>query len=131
MTKIAHRQTPVLFMSLMPVCVAWAQHGESIIFGGEDDSSAVQPPEQRFVHPITVPYFHEDSFVTSDIRAWLIHHDFPSDNIGGGHASVYAAQLRLALTDEIQFVAYKDGYAIFDSGAVNDEGWMDAAAGVK
>ena len=40
-------------------------------------------------------------------------------------------QVRLALTDRLQFVAYKDGYIWFDDSAVNDEGFNDIAAGLK
>lgn len=111
--------------------VAVAQHAGFVLFGEPSSEAAAQTPEQRFVHPITDPYFHEDSFVTSDVRAWYIYHNFPDDNIGGGDANLFAVQLRLALTDQIQFVAYKDGYLDFGSGLVNDDGWMDIGAGVK
>lgn len=44
---------------------------------------------------------------------------------------VYAAQVRVALTDKLQLVAYKDGYVDFDSGLVQETGWNDVAAGLK
>ena len=40
-------------------------------------------------------------------------------------------QVRVALTDSIQFLAYKDGYTAFNTGLVPDDGWNDIAAGVK
>ncbi|MFK7789602.1 MAG: hypothetical protein AB8C95_08960, partial [Phycisphaeraceae bacterium] len=81
------------------------------------------------------PYFHENSFITSDVRAWYAYHQFDNDGIAnggiGGTVQVAAVQVRLALTDRLQFVAYKDGYVWFDDSAVNDEGWNDIAAGLK
>jgi hypothetical protein len=81
---------------------------------------------------LTSPYFNEDSFVTSDIRAWFLYHDFPkSSAIAGGSAKVYAAQLRLALTQSLQLVAYKDGYIDWDAGLINDSGYNDIGVGLK
>ncbi len=89
-------------------------------------------PNNKFVHPITSPYYNEDSFVTSDIRLWGVYHDFANSSIiNGGNAKVYAAQVRVALTDQLQIVAYKDGYIDFDSGLVKESGWNDVAAGLK
>lgn len=107
-----------------------AQHADFVLFGEADAEAAAVPAEQQFVHPVTAPYHHENSFVTSDVRPVYIYHDFPSSTLGGD-AHVIAAQVRLALTDRIQFVAYKDGYTFFNDGVVNDEGFMDIAAGVK
>ncbi len=111
---------------------SFGQHANFVLFGNPNEAAAAVPDEHRFVHPITAPYFHEDSFITTDIRAWFLYHDFPTVNaIAGGNAKVGALQARLALTDRLQLVAYKDGYADFDSGAVDAEGWMDVAAGLK
>ncbi|MGB0767972.1 MAG: hypothetical protein ACPGYV_09710, partial [Phycisphaeraceae bacterium] len=49
----------------------------------------------------------------------------------GGDLTVAAVQFRLALTDRLAFVAYKDGYYWFDSTPVQDTGLADIAAGVK
>lgn len=114
---------------------ATAQHADFVLFGDPDPAMAAQTDEQTFVNPISAPYFHENSFITSDVRAWYAYHQFDSDGIAnggiGGNVQIAAVQVRLALTDRLQFVAYKDGYAWFDDSAVNDEGWNDIAAGVK
>lgn len=111
---------------------ASAQHADYVLFGDPNPRAAEVPKEQIHVHPLTSPYYNEDSFVTSDVRAWYVYHDFPkSSAIAGGSAKVYAAQVRLALTDQLQFVAYKDGYMEWDSGLVKDDGWNDIAAGLK
>lgn len=114
---------------------AAAQHADFVLFGDPDPKAAAVPLEQQFVAPITAPYFHENSFITSDVRAWYVYHQFDNDGIAnggiGGNAQVAAVQVRLALTDRLGFVAYKDGYAWFDDSAVNDDGWNDIAAGLK
>lgn len=111
-----------------------AQHAKFVLFG--DGFKGQEPadfkPEHRFVHPVSSPYFHEDSFVTSDVRLYALYHKFPSGGVlNGGDAQVYAAQVRVALTDKIQLVAYKDGYTDMDSGLIDDSGFNDIAAGLK
>jgi hypothetical protein len=111
---------------------ASAQQSGFVLFGERNVTPQGFEPNHRFVHPMTSPYFHEDSFVTTDIRPYFLYHDFPSGGvIDGGTAKVYAAQVRVAITDQIQFVAYKDGYTDFDAGLIDDAGWNDVAAGVK
>ena len=109
-----------------------AQHTSTILFGDPNPAGLAAPNEHKFVHPLTAPYYHEDSFITTDIRAWFVYHDFPQASpIGGGDAQVAAVQLRLALTDSLQLVAYKDGYVNIDSGILDESGWNDLAAGLK
>lgn len=114
---------------------AAAQHADFVLFGDPDPAFAAQTDEQTFVHPITAPYYHENSFITSDLRAWYVYHQFDNDGVAnggiGGDVQIAALQVRLALTDRLQLVAYKDGYAWFEDSAVNDEGWNDVAAGLK
>lgn len=111
--------------------LSMAQSADFVLIGDSAPESKVAP-EQKFVHPLTTPYYHEDSFVTSDVRAWFVHHDFPSAGvIDGGYARDYAVQLRLAITPQLQLVAYKDGYLDFDAGLLDDAGYNDIAAGLK
>ncbi|MEZ6016727.1 MAG: hypothetical protein R3F49_16535 [Planctomycetota bacterium] len=44
---------------------------------------------------------------------------------------MYALQIRAALTESLQFVAYKDGFVDFESGLIEDSGMNDLAAGLK
>jgi hypothetical protein len=114
--------------------VGWApaQHANTVFFGEASEQGLNLPSERRAVHPITAPYYNEDSFVTTDVRAWFVHHNFPSDvALAGGDARVYAVQLRAALTDKWQFVAYKDGWVELDTGLIDDSGLNDLAAGFK
>lgn len=115
---------------LLPVGSASAQHAGFVLFGEPDAAAASVPENQQFVHPITSPYVHENSFITTDIRVWYLYHDFPNANLGG-NAQGAAVQLRMALTDTLQLVAYKDGYLWFDDSVVSDHGMNDLAAGLK
>lgn len=100
----------------------------------EEESEAPYSEDEKFVHPVTSPYGHEDSFVTTDARAWFAYQDFGSAGGAlGGNAKLYALQLRIALTDQIQFVAYKDGYTNMNTKnpATTQNGMNDIAAGIK
>lgn len=111
---------------------AEAQHANWILSGDPVQAGLDIPADRRHVHPVTSPYTHENSFVTTDVRAWFINHEFPGDSgIGGGSAQVYAVQVRVALTDRLQLVAYKDGFVQFNTEAVDDSGINDLAAGLK
>ena len=109
----------------------------SPIFAGEKaaDTSKVVIPEPRqqdiWVHPVTGTYFHEDSFITTDLRPVFAYHAFPGQILGGGRALVAAAQLRVKLTDSLQLVAYKDGWMEVETAGLNNGGWNDIAAGIK
>ena len=109
-----------------------AQQPGFVLFPGEERTTLEVPAEHRFVHPVSSPYYHEDAFVTSDVRAWLVRHSFPrSSPIDGGHATVAAVQIRFALTERLGLVAYKDGYTWLSSGLINEDGVNDLAAGLK
>lgn len=109
-----------------------AQHAKFVLFGDPSEGGANQAAENKFVHPITDPYFHENSFVTSDVRTWFVYHNFPDDTlIDGGDAFLTAVQLRLAITNQLQLVAYKDGFISYDTPLVDEEGWQDVGAGIK
>jgi len=111
---------------------ASAQHANFVLFGKPAEEAKDVPKENQFVHPISSPFFSENSFITSDARAWFLYHDLPSDSlIDGGEAYAGAVQLRLALFDCLQFVAYKDGYLRLNSGLVDEDGMMDIGAGIK
>ncbi|MEM1354794.1 MAG: hypothetical protein AAGC44_12275 [Planctomycetota bacterium] len=109
---------------------ASAQHADFVLFGEPDPEAAAVPENQQFVHPITSPFFHENTFVTTDVRVWYLYHEFSNSTLGG-NVQAAAVQLRLALTDTLQLVAYKDGYLWFDDSVVSDHGAADLAAGLK
>jgi hypothetical protein len=112
---------------------AQAQHARTVLLGEPNADAADVPESHRFVHPLSAPYHHEDAFITSDVRAWFLYHQFDDDTQLGddGDLLTLAAQLRLAITDRLQLVAYKDGYIWIDTPLVDKEGWADIAAGLK
>lgn len=121
-------KTCIIASSLIALAASMAQaQGGFTVFG---ESGSAPAPEQRFVRPISAPYFHEDAFITSDVRAWYVKHHFYGDTIGGD-LDVYALQVRLALTPTLQFVAYKDGYSKYNDTLNNNSGWNDVGAGLK
>jgi len=104
---------------------------------GETAAASKQPvpiepvKEDIVVHPITGPYWNEDSFIGNDLRPVFADHHFPGEIFGGGRALVYAAQLRLQITKQLQLVAYKDGWMDIRTKGYRDSGWNDLAAGLK
>ncbi len=119
-------------VSLLWGSAAMAQHTNFVLFGQPNAAAHESPAEHRFVHPVTAPFEHEDAFVTTDVRAWYLYHDFPSSgSLAGGSGYGLAAQIRLALTDSIQLVAYKDGYLNLDTGLIDADGLVDVGAGLK
>ncbi|MBY0307767.1 MAG: hypothetical protein K2Q09_03410 [Phycisphaerales bacterium] len=87
--------------------------------------------DDQFVAPVTSPYYNENSMIGTDVRVWYVYQKVNRDALGPD-ASVtdYAVQVRLALTDSLQLVAYKDGFLDFDGGP-GSEGFNDLAAGIK
>ncbi len=117
--------TLILIGGFLAGAALFAQSGY-VAFGEQVRTLA---PEQRTVAPLTAPYYHEDSFVTSDLRAWYLNHELDSV---GGEVTVAALQVRVALTEQLQLVAYKDGYTRFSGGPLNgQDGWNDIALGLK
>lgn len=107
--------------------ISGSAQGNLVLF---EEPEMTPTPDLVTVRPLTSPYFHEDAFVTTDLRAWYLSHHFYGDTIGGD-ADVIALQARVALTNELQFVAYKDGYMEFNDTLGNESGWNDIAAGLK
>lgn len=90
---------------------------------------------QGWSAPMSMPYLFEDPFITTEVQAVAIGHDFPSSSVfDGGHAAVLAVQARLAITDRLAFIATQDGYTWLraDNPLVHDhDDFMDLMAGFK
>jgi hypothetical protein len=122
----------ILSLGLLLTGCSLKAQGGFVLFG---DSGYAPAPEEKFVRPLTGPYFHEDSFITTGIRAWYLQHHFYGDTIEGD-VTVMAVQARLALTENLQLVAYKDGYTEFSNDAApgllgGNDGFNDIGAGLK
>lgn len=70
---------------------------------------------EGFTQPMSMPYIFEDPFITTGANLVGIWHgtrengDFQETQVG-----ILALQLRVAVTDELAFIATKDGFAMFD-----------------
>ena len=89
-------------------------------------------PFDHFARPVTNVNFHHP-FIWNELRPLFMYHSFPETGImDGGHLKLYAFQVFFALTEDIQFMAYKDGYVDFKPGVFdNDTGFADIAFGAK
>lgn len=89
---------------------------------------------KRYTPPITNPVLNETPLITSEIRPIYFHQEIPNEFAsGGGNLDVGAAQVRIALTERLGFIATTDGYADVDFDAVlpDSNGFADIAAGFK
>jgi hypothetical protein len=85
------------------------------------------------ISPVANPIFAEDPVIRTEIRPIFAYHRIDDGFItGGGDATLWALQLRFAITERLAFIATQDGYfnINLDNGA-NLDGWMDLAAGFK
>lgn len=65
----------------------------------------------------------------TEARAIYLQHRVPLA-AGGGDVQLYALQLRARLSENVAFIATKDGY-FASSNPLIDDGWADTAAGLK
>ncbi len=79
--------------------------GDGIVLEG----SLVQGGFDRVTNPI----FNETPLITTEIRPIYFYQRIPGDfATGGGNIDVVAAQVRIALTERLGFLATTDGYAL-------------------
>lgn len=88
---------------------------------------------EHFYEPIGNPIYFESPFNNTSLRLFYLYHDFPDGSqIGGGELNVFAAQVRVAITERLGFIATKDGYSRLNAGILPpDDGWNDFAIGLK
>ncbi len=89
---------------------------------------------KRYVPPLANPLFNETPYITTELRAIYIHQDIPNSFLtGGGNIDLGAAEVRIALTDRLGFIASKDGYADlhFNSGLRDESGFANISLGFK
>ncbi len=82
-----------------------------------------------FISPISNPVYFEDPRLMTEARGIFLQHKVPS-TAGGGDIQLYALQLRARLSENVAFIATKDGYIASSNPLVGD-GWADTAAGLK
>ena len=82
-----------------------------------------------FISPMTNPVFFEDPRTLTEVRFIFLNHNLPG-SLGGNSVQVYAAQVRVALTERLSLIATKDGL-IYTQSPVLENGFADIAAGLK
>lgn len=82
-----------------------------------------------FISPMTNPVFFEDPRNLTELRLIFLNHKTPAA-IGGGEARLYAAQMRLKISENASLIATKSGYIDSSTPLIND-GWADSAFGLK
>lgn len=89
--------------------------------------------KENTISPVANPIFAEDPVIRNEIRPIFAYHRIdPGFITGDGDATLWALQLRFAITQRLAFIATQDGY--FDinlKNGANLDGWMDLAAGFK
>lgn len=122
--------------------------GATFIFSGSaialglsdlDLDGSIGKGEHKYVPAVSNPLFNETPYITTEVRPIFIHQQMPSNQAGlfGGSINLIAAEIRLALTDNLGIIATKDGYAWVDfdnttNTATNDpKGLANLALGLK
>src|SRR5262245_5190246 len=85
-----------------------------------------------YVSPLANPLFNETPYITTELRPIYLHNSLPGKFLtGGGWIDAVAAELRIALTDRLGFIASKDGYVRSNfNGALPDvDGFANISAG--
>lgn len=87
----------------------------------------------RLISPISNPVNFEDPRINSEIRPVFMYHELEDGFVtAGGDVQLYALQLRLALSENLAFIATKDGFIDFNPKALPDQtGFANVAAGLK
>lgn len=88
---------------------------------------------EKMVLPVSSPLYFEEPFIRTSFRFLYIYHDIPKGStLRGGHLQTFALQIRLALTERLQFLATKDGYSMLRAKVLpHADGWNDFRIGLK
>lgn len=97
-------------------------------------SAIAQDRVESMISPAFHPVTFEDPRNLSELRFIYAYHEIDDEFVTeGGDVQIYALQARFKLTDELSFIATKDGYVDFNPNATlpKKSGWADVAAGLK
>ncbi|MFN8392355.1 MAG: hypothetical protein U0136_18825 [Bdellovibrionota bacterium] len=97
-------------------------------------SPAAAAPLDEMISPVSHPVTFEDPRHSTELRPIFAYHQIDDSFVtGGGSAQVYALQARFKFTDDLSFIATKDGLVVLklDDVVDDDEGIADVGAGLK
>jgi len=87
------------------------------------------------VMPMSFPFLFEDPYITTGLNFVGIWHEFPDGSaFDGGQIGVLALQARLAITEDVAFIATKDGFGFLDPDNPildDDAGFFNIGLGFK
>jgi hypothetical protein len=99
--------------------------------------------EHKYIPALSNPLFNETPYITTEVRPIFIRQIMESQNtpvgggLFGGDINLIAAEVRIALSDNVGIIATKDGYAWIDFDTVtntatdNPEGFANITFGLK
>jgi len=108
-----------------------------------DWDGSIGQGEHKYIPAISNPLFNETPYITTEVRPIYIHHVIDNQHILGtsllgGEVDLVAAEIRVALTDNLGIIATKDGFAWIDfdsttnaAGIEDDEGLANISLGLK
>jgi hypothetical protein len=104
---------------------------------GKEEASATTPTswKDHTISPVASLICFEDPIIRNELRPAFIYHRMDDGFItGGGDAYLTGVQLRLALTDRLQFIVNKGGYAWINPNPNvkgKSDGWANVVTGLK
>ncbi len=126
---------------LSGLVMAFAFTGSAMALGlGDLDlDGSIGEGEHKYAPAVSNPLFNETPYITTELRPIYLHQKMPSNQAGlfGGSINLIAAEIRIALTDNLGIIATKDGFAWVDfdhttNTATDDpEGLANLALGLK
>ena len=84
----------------------------------------------RFISPISNPFFFEDPRTVTEVRGIFIDNSLPH-SLGGSDVDVWAAQVRMRLSERWSVIAPRLGDIEVNQGSNAPHGFMSAPVGVK
>jgi hypothetical protein len=85
----------------------------------------------RFISPISNPFFFEDPRSLTEIRGIFIDNDLPGQPIGPGDAQIWTAQFRGRVTDRWSVIAPRLSYFQVNGDGNPPSGFLSAPVGAK
>jgi hypothetical protein len=83
----------------------------------------------RFISPLSNPFYFEDPRSLSEVRGMFIDNDLPR-SLGGNDAQVWAGQFRARVTDRVSIIAPRLGYIEVNQPEAPN-GFMSTPIGLK
>jgi hypothetical protein len=111
----------------------FAQLTVGLVLAGLSNVAMAQSLDDM-ISPVTAPTIFEDARHSTELRPIYAYHSIDDDFVTeGGNVQIYALQARFKLTDDLSFLATKDGFVDFNPNAVlnKDTGFANVAAGFK